>query len=70
MPDLECELDGRHANCVRYRCILRTSCVATRVYFAAGLNTPLGGSRKLAKYLGTLLVETHGEIESVDISVS
>lgn len=32
-----------------------------RVYFAAGLNHPMGGCVKLAKFLGTLLVQAHGE---------
>lgn len=31
------------------------------VYFMAGLNTPLGGGMKLARFLGTLLVQAHGE---------
>eukprot|EP00752_Nemacystus_decipiens_P005654 g5117.t1 len=29
------------------------------VYFMAGLNTPVGGGRKLARFLGTLLVQGH-----------
>lgn len=35
--------------------------IGVRVYFMAGLNSPVGGGQKLARFLGTLLVQGHGE---------
>lgn len=32
------------------------------IYFAAGLNNPVGGFAKLAKFLGIILLQAHGEI--------